>query len=158
VAEPARRRRPRRHVAVKHVSQDQTVAVVELVSPGNKDNRDDFREFVGKAVDLVEKGVHLLVVDLFPPTRRDPRGLHAAIWKVLTRRRSEPPADKPLTFASYRATDPAATYVQPRAVGDPVPDLPLFLTPERYVSAPLVATYATAWAEFPAEWRVRVEG
>ena len=36
------------------------------------------------------------------------------------------------------------------AVGDPLPDMPLFLKPEFYVPAPLEATYRTTWQAFPA--------
>ena len=46
------------------------VAVVEIVSPGNKDSRHSLRSFVEKAVTILRGGVHLLIIDLFPP--RDP--------------------------------------------------------------------------------------
>jgi len=29
---------------------------------------------------LIRQGIHLLVIDLFPPGQRDPQGLHKAIW------------------------------------------------------------------------------
>src|SRR3954469_12879615 len=45
----------------------QVVAVIEIVSPGNKNSRHALRSFVRKAADLLRQGVHLLVVDLFPP-------------------------------------------------------------------------------------------
>jgi len=41
-------------------------------------------------------------------------------------------------------------YVEFVAVGDPLPDMPLFLKPEFYVLAPLEATYQTTWNGFPA--------
>lgn len=44
-------------------------------------------------------------------------------------------------------------YVDPIAAGETVPDEPLFLDAELFVSVPLEATYATAWQSFPAEWR-----
>jgi hypothetical protein len=34
-------------------------------------------------------------------------------------------------------------------VGDPLPSLPIFLSEEEYVPAPLEATYAEAWRVFP---------
>ena len=50
------------------------------MSPGNKDSRNAIRTFVEKAADILNQGVNLLVVDLFPPTPRDPQGIHKAIW------------------------------------------------------------------------------
>ena len=40
--------------------------------------------------------------------------------------------------------------VEPLTVGDPLPDMPIFLTTDRYVPCPLEATYQTAWSQFPA--------
>jgi hypothetical protein len=42
------------------------------------------------------------------------------------------------------------SYVEPVAVGDALPDMPIFLTADRYVPCPLEATYQTAWEQFPA--------
>ena len=151
-ADPVHRRRPS-HVAVNHDSGDETVAVIELVSPGNKAGRDAFRAFVMKAADLVRQGVHLLVVDLFPPTRRDPNGMHAAIWKELTGKRFVPPEGMARTAVSYRALVPATAYIEPMAVGEEVPDMPLFISPARHISVPLAATYQSAWQVFPPPWR-----
>ncbi len=39
------------------------------------------------------------------------------------------------------------------AVGDALPDMPLFLTPEVYVPLPLEATYQSAWEAVPAVWQ-----
>ena len=38
-------------------------------------------------------------------------------------------------------------------VGDALPDMPLFLTPDVYVPVPLEATYQSAWDGMPAYWR-----
>ncbi|HSQ56553.1 MAG TPA: DUF4058 family protein, partial [Gemmata sp.] len=92
--------RKRNQVAVKHASNDHTVAVIELVSPGNKDSKHAIRSFLDKTVDLLAKGIHLLVIDLHAPTRRDPRGIHAAIQDELSGKEFIPPEDKPLTLAS----------------------------------------------------------
>jgi hypothetical protein len=126
------------------------VAVIEIVSPGNKDSRHAIRDFSRKAAAFLQAGVHLLVVDLFPPGRRDPQGIHKVIWDRL---REEPftlPPDKPLTVAAYAVGTETVAYVEPVAVGDPLPDTPVFLTGDRYVSCPLHATYETAWEQFPA--------
>ena len=50
------------------------IAVIEIVSPGNKSSRDALRAFVEKATDLLREGVYLLIIDLFPPSKRNPPG------------------------------------------------------------------------------------
>jgi hypothetical protein len=35
---------------------------------------------VSKASDLILQGINLLVIDLFPPSQRDPQGIHKGIW------------------------------------------------------------------------------
>lgn len=155
------RRRALRRLAVRHVSTHRVVAVIELVSPGNKSSRRDFTSFVQKAVALLDAGVHLLVVDPFPPTDRDPNGIHEVIWNRATRRADRTqfvrPAGEPLTAASYAADEELLAAVESFAVGDPVPAMPLFLTPERYVTVPLEQAYQAAWPDVPRVWRQVLE-
>ena len=40
----------------------------------------------------------------------------------------------------------------------PLPEVPLFLSPGRYVNVPLAATYGAAWQATPQRWRAVVEG
>ncbi len=127
--------------------------MVEIVSPGNKGGRADLASFVRKAEQAMLAGVHLLIVDLLPPTPRDPDGLHRAIWG-----KAEPgdvalPRDKPLTCVSYLGFPAMEFYLNPVAVGDLLPDMPLFLTPQLYVLVPLEATYRAAWETVPDFWR-----
>ncbi len=126
------------------------VAVIELVSPGNKVGVDHFNAFVGKLVGFVRAGVHLVVVDLFPPTPRDPEGVDRAIWDRLGGEPFEPrPAGKPLTVAAVEVGEDITAYSDPVAVGDELPDAPLFLAPGWYVNIPLEQTYAARWAVTP---------
>jgi hypothetical protein len=53
----------------------------------------------------------------------------------------------------YLAGASAEAFVEPVAVGDALPDMPLFLTPEIYVPVPLEETYQLAWEGMPAYWR-----
>ena len=103
--------------------------------------------------ELLEHRIHLLVIDPFPPTKRDPSGIHAAIWEAVEDQSFEPPTDKPLTLASYECDLVTRAYIEPFAVGDALPDMPLFLEPERYVAVPLEDTYAVSWRALPARWR-----
>src|SRR5262245_31131483 len=67
-------------IGIHHASDHRVVAMVEIVSPGNKNSRHGLRSFVEKAEELLRAGIHLLIVDLFPPGSRDPQGIHKAIW------------------------------------------------------------------------------
>src|SRR5205085_7342714 len=110
-------RRKQSTVAVRHVSGDRIVAIVEVVSPGNKATRHALNAFVTKAAELLEKQVHLLVLDVLPPGRRDPEGIHARIWEEIAGQEYVALAAKPLTVASYEAALTVRAYVVHLAVG-----------------------------------------
>jgi hypothetical protein len=135
-------------ITVRHRHGD-VVAIIELVSPDNKSSRAEFHAFVEKAANLIRAKVHLLVIDLFPPAKCDPQGVHKAIWDEFEEEDFEFPPGKPMTLASYDAGPPQVAYVENIGVGDLLPDMPIFLRPETYVPAPLEATYQTAWETFP---------
>jgi hypothetical protein len=140
-------------VAVRHVSGDHIVAMIEIVSPGNKSNANAFRAFVQKACELMEQRIHLLLLDPFPPGRRDSSGIHSAIWEQFTDEPFGLPPEKPLTMVAYEADLSAKAYIEFVAVGDSLPDMPLFLAPGLYVMVPLEATYQAAWDTVPARWQ-----
>jgi hypothetical protein len=135
-------------ITVRHPDGD-VVAVLEIVSPGNKDSRNSIRTFARKAVALLDAGINLLVVDLFPPGRRDPQGIHKVIWDRLHEEDFTLPPDKPLTLAAYAVGTETVAYVEPVAVGDVLLDMPIFLTGDSYVPCPLEETYQTAWEQIP---------
>jgi hypothetical protein len=139
-------------VVVRHRSRHEVVAMVEIVSPGNKGSQRTLEAFVRKAEDAVAAGIHLLIVDLFPPGKRDPQGIHREIWADRGDEFVMPP-DKRLTCAAYVGGELPEAYVEPVAVGDALPNMPLFLTPDVYVPVPLEATYQAAWERVPAVWR-----
>lgn len=154
--------RARRRLAIRHVSGHRVVAVIELVSPGNKESKKAFRAFVEKAVAVLTVGVHLHVIDPFPPGPRDPGGLHPAIWHAITRpSKSNVPLtvtpDQPLAVMSYQSDDEVLAAVQPFAVGEPVPTMPLFLEVDYHVNVPLEDTYQAAFAELASFWRKVLE-
>jgi hypothetical protein len=148
-SESAAYARKANRIVVRH-EYGNVVAVIEVLSPGNKDSTHAIRSFRAKAVEFLRNGVNLVVIDLFPPTPRDPDGIHLVIWSELTDEPFEArPADKPLTVAAYNAGDNLTAYVDPVAVGDLLPDAPLFLAPGWYVNIPLEQTYQASWAETP---------
>jgi hypothetical protein len=137
------------------------IAVIEVVSPGNKDRRPALEEFVKKTAEYLNRGIHVLVVDLFPPTRRDPFGIHKAIWDELVDEPFEFPTGKDRILVSYHAGYELTAYIEPVAVGDMLPDMPLFLTRNRpqnlHVQVPLERTYQATWDATPQVLRVAVE-
>lgn len=143
-------------VVVRH-HLGRIVSVIEIVSPGNKDNRAAVRHFVDKRLELLRKGVHLLVLDLFPPTPRDPHGLHPLIWDELGGKEVAFPAGKDRLLASYEAGTEYSAYVEPLAVGDKLPSMPLYVARELFVRVPLEATYRETWAASPEALREAVE-
>lgn len=143
-------------IVVKH-HLGRTIAVIEILSPGNKDSRASLRDFVDKTIDFLRAGIHILVVDVFPPTTRDPFGMHKLIWDEILEEDFAFPPGKDRVLASYRSGREQTAYVEPLAVGDPLPDMPLFLTDEFYVTVPLEAAYQTAWNASPKALRTEVE-
>ena len=133
------------------------IALLEIVSAGSETSPRDFAAFINKAATAVEEGIHLLLIDLHPPTARDPQGIHGAIWAELGDSTYRTPPDKPLTLASYVAVPGFTCYVVPLAVGDPLPPMPLFLSGERYVDVPLEESYLAAVAEIPDRARAPLE-
>jgi Protein of unknown function (DUF4058) len=146
-------RRKQTLVVVRHVSGDRVVAMIEIVSPGNKSTRHAFRSLIEKAAELLDQRIHLLLIDLLPPGPRDPRGLHSALWDEIAGQEYVPPVDKSLTLAAYETALTIRAYVKPIAVGDSLPEMPLFLEPNGCVQAPLDPTYQTAFSAMPARWR-----
>jgi hypothetical protein len=156
-ADRAHYARKANRIAVKH-KRGVVVAIVEQVSPGNKDTKHALRAFTEKSAELLRNGVHLGVIDPFPPGRYDPRGLHRAIWEFVTSEDGPTqPAHRPLTVAGYQAGDVPTAYVEPFAVGDFLPDLPLFLTEDYFVTVPLEETYQATWDVLPVELREPLE-
>jgi hypothetical protein len=146
----------RRHIAIRHTSNDRLVALIEIVSPGNKEKRSTVEQFIDKAVGALDEGLHPQIMDLFPPGRFDPGGTHAVLWSRMGGQ-YDPPADKPLTLASYAAAGTVTCYVEPSAVGTVMIDMPLFLTAERYVNVPLEQTYQASYEGVPARWKRVIE-
>jgi hypothetical protein len=150
-----------KRLAIRHSSNDRLIAIVELVSPGNKASAQPLREFVKKVATAVDAGIHALVIDPFPPGKRDPNGIHGAIWPRLGGDDYIQPPDKPLTLVSYEAGDasgsPHRCYVQPVAPGDVLPEMPLFLEPEEYVNVPLERAYQIAYDDVLPQDREKLE-
>ena len=107
----------------------------------------------------LEAGIHCVLIDPFPPTAPAPAGLHGAVMAELGGAHAPDPA-RPLTFAGYCAAGlgrEIAAGVEPRAVGEPVPTVPLFLDPEWFLPLDLAPSYAAAFRGCAKPVRERLE-
>ena len=146
-------RTQRRTLTIRHVSGHRVVALLEIVSPSNIDRASSVQEFADKIDSALEAGLHVLAVDLFPPGRHDPQGMHGAIWARYTSEEHQVPSARPLTLSSYVGFPVVEAYVMHLAVGVEIPEMPLFIDTDCYVVVPLETTYETAFRDMPAFWR-----
>lgn len=150
----------RRSLAVRHVSGHRLVGLIEVASPSNKDRRSHVEEFAAKAVAALDAGVHFLLIDLILPGPHDPHGLHEIIFQRLGEfdEAYELPEREPLTLASYVAGEQVDIYLEHVAIGALLPEMPLFLRPDRYINLPLQPWYDSAYNGMPVYWRQVLEG
>ncbi len=144
----------RQRLAIRHTSGDRLVAYIELVSAGNKSSGRTLDRFLDKVCSVIEQGIHLLIVDPFPPGSLDPHGIHGAIWHELDP--SAPfcfPDQRRLTAVAYHALRPPVAYVEPMAIGLPLPAMPLFLDVSRYVTLLFEPAYLAAFSAIPKHYR-----
>jgi hypothetical protein len=59
--------RVQRSLVIRHTSDDRIVAMIEVPSAGNKSNRHAIRSFLDKAAAALDRGIHLVLVDVHPP-------------------------------------------------------------------------------------------
>lgn len=150
----------RRTLTIRHTSNHRIVALIEIVSPANKDRPGSVTDFVEKVCSALKQGIHVLMIDLFPAGSSDPARMHGEISYVagLEDEHQQPlPSDQPLTLASYVSRRLPEGYVEPLAVADTMPDMPLFLDPDFYVPVPLEMTYQQAFRGVPSVWRAVLE-
>lgn len=140
-------------VVIRSSEGDRIVALIEIVSRGNKESRHELERFLRKVASALDSKYHLLIVDLHPPGTFDPHGVHGAIWDYLFGACPEAPPDRSLTLVSYRAEPVPTAYVEPVAVGASLPDMPLFLDSSWYVNVPLEDTYVQTWSGLPGPWK-----
>jgi hypothetical protein len=156
-------RQLRRSLTIRHISTHRIVAMIEIISPANKDRPEHVEEIALKTVTALERGIHVLVVDLFPAGLHDPFGIHHEVRRRLLPdlgdQESPPePAPEPGTLVSYAVSRCLDIYRENVRVHQPLPDMPLFLTAERYINVPLEATYQASWRGMPQFWKDVLEG
>jgi hypothetical protein len=123
-------------------------AVIELVSPGNKDRPEERRAFAAKCLAYLQRGIGLIVVDIVTPRRAN---LHAELLALMGQADGEGGAlaGADLYAVAYRPArrDEANLldlWPTPLAVGRPLPLLPLALRGAFFVPVDLEASYTEA--------------
>jgi hypothetical protein len=142
-----------RTVVIRHTSDDRIVAMIEVLSSGNKSSRHAVRSFLDKAVAALDGGIHLLLVDVHPPGPRDPHGIHGAVLNEIGSGEYVLGSERPLTVAAYTGGAVVQAFVDHFAVGEPIPSMPLFLTRENYIRVPLEEAYMAAWEDVPPHYQ-----
>lgn len=123
------------------------VAVIELVSPGNKDRNEARQAFAAKCVAYLQRGIGLIVVDIVTSRRGN---LHHQVLDLLGQAEvSVLPAETDLYASAYRPAHRADKnqldlWPVALAVGQPLPLLPLALRSAFFVPVDLEATYMEA--------------
>src|SRR5271166_403028 len=94
--------RMQRTLVIRHRSDDRIVAMIEVLSPGNKSSRHAIRSFLDKAVAALDSGIHLLLIDVHTPGPRDPQGIHGVLLHEIGTEEYVLGRQRPLTVAAYR--------------------------------------------------------
>ncbi len=150
------------HVAIRNKRGDRLVAIVEILSPRNKDRADAILAFCNKLEKALEAGCNVLVADFLRPGRHDPYGMHYAFWKRFSETPHSVTAQEPIGIASYLApinnaqSEPVA-YFESVAIGKDVPDMPLFLASGEYIHVPIQKIYDEAVATLPPPYQEDLE-
>lgn len=123
----------------------QLVAAIEIVSPSNKDRPDTREVFLGKVVSLLQQGVCVSLVDLV--TVR-PANFYAELLRLLTTTNPAFATATPHLYAvTLRSRKPPKrrqlldAWFYPMTVGQSLPTLPIWLTPDLRVMLPLETSY-----------------
>jgi hypothetical protein len=123
------------------------VAVVELVSPGNKDRADSRRAFAAKSATYLHRGIGLVVVDVVTERRAN---LHNTLMELMgLDSRFQMSPDASLYAVAYRPirrheNNQVDVWPVPLSQGEALPLLPLALKGATTIPLDLEATYSDA--------------
>ncbi|MBI4606003.1 MAG: DUF4058 family protein [Planctomycetes bacterium] len=152
-------RRTRRITIRDERKGDAVVAVIELVSRGNKSSRARAEQFIEKDLSFLDRGIHLLVIDLHKPTGPVPNGFHTKVCELYGEELPRLPEGRPLSAVSYQvlAIGEIRAHVAPLKVCDNLPDMPVFLEPHRFIRPPLESSYGECYRSVPWKFREALE-
>jgi hypothetical protein len=134
-------------LGVRHIKGAHDLARIEIISPALKADAAALDSFVQQTCERLARRMHLLLIDVLPPGSYDPTGVHGLIWNKLYGERFDLYILRPLILVSYEVDATARHYLRTIAVGDPLPDMPLFLAPRSCFEIPLETTSEAAVAK-----------
>ena len=149
-------------IQVRNTHGERLIAIIEIVSHANKDRSQSVSQFNEKIAESLHSGCNAMVIDVHRPGRADPSGMHWSFWSQFAESPHPVTSSEPLGVASYHAPvhngtlEPLA-YFETVAIGQNLPDMPLFLDGVEYINLPLQSLYDQAWAEYPAHWKSVLE-
>jgi len=123
------------------------VAAVELVSPANKDRKESRQAFAAKCAAYLQRGIGLLVIDIVTSRRAN---LHNGLVRLLgVSARFRFPHESSIYSTAYHPVrrgkkELIDTWVEPLAVGQPLPTMPLPVRGLGILPLDLDATYTEA--------------
>lgn len=131
---------------IRIVEQDtrRLVAVIEIVSPANKDRPEHRRAFAAKCATMLQQRVSVSVIDLVTLRRGN---LHAELMDLLGSAGSNVPSVAPDLYAvTYRAHEyqqawRLETWMYSLEIGSSLPIIPLWLSPELGIPLELEKSY-----------------
>jgi len=124
--------------------QNRLVAAVEIVSPGNKDRPEKRRAFCCKCAGLLQVGVSVVIVDVVTSRVHN---LFNEVLDLIGQPSEAPDGEHPSLYAAAirlvkRGDDwILESWLQPLALGAPLPTMPLWLADELAVPLELEESY-----------------
>ncbi len=123
------------------------VAVVELISPGNKDRPEHRRAFLDKCAAYLREGISVVLVDIVTARRHN---FHKELMELFAcGETAESAIRTDLYAAAYRVRQVGErtqleVWPEPLALGEPMPTMPLWLTESLCVPLELEKAYQSA--------------
>ena len=155
--------RKQQQLAIRTSDSKELVAVLEIVSQGNKSSSKRLEQFLRKTTGLVMDGINVGIVDLYACGNLDSEGLLTMAWREVTGHEPAEPlpsresAQSGRCVASWKSSPVNQLYADEIKPGQPIPELPLSLRPDAYVRLPLEETYIEALESLPREERFQLE-
>lgn len=136
-----------KQISIYDQKNSQIVAVIELVSPGNKDAHEKVDLFVEKSVNYLAAGVHYSLIDILSPTKFVDNFAKKILFAI---KGGEILTEKSLYAAAFQCITPAIQlYYREFEVGENLPEIPIFLTSDYFVLLDLKETYSDTMEDLP---------
>ncbi len=133
-------------IQVYDIERERTlVAAIEIVSPANKDRPVRREQFIGKVDSLLRQDVCVSIVDIVTNHQTNLYAELLARFGQSDPRLGDPPC--PLYAVTLRGRKPKKRrpvldlWFFPLAIGEPLPTIPLWLSPDLHITLPLEPSY-----------------